>query len=124
MNLNFSQSTGVVSTDSGAIVGKGWAGNGEGKNNPAMQEVHSVGPLPRGVYSVGQWEENHPGLGPIVAHLTQIQGDAFGRDAFYIHGPAVNPSKYGQESKGCIVLPREYRLAVKARNPDTITVTE
>ena len=124
MNLNYSQSTGYISTDSGALIARGWAGNGDGKNNPSMQEVHNAGPLPRGVYKVGPWEENHPGLGPLVAHLEQIEGDTFGRSPFYIHGPAVDPAKYGQESRGCIVIPRDMRMAVRARNPDTITVTE
>lgn len=124
MNLNFSQSTGNITTDSGALVAKGWAGNGDGKNNPNMQSVHNVGPLPQGVYRVDPWEENHGGLGPIVAHLEQISGETFGRSAFYIHGPSMDKAHYGQESKGCIVIPRDQRLAVRARKPDTITVTK
>jgi hypothetical protein len=124
MNLNYSQTTGHLTKDSGEFIAEGWAGNGKGKNNPSMQNAKSVGPLPRGIYQVGPWEELHTGLGPLVAHLTMISGESFGRDAFYIHGPAVDPSHYGQESKGCIVIPREGRKCVKCLNPTTITVTE
>lgn len=123
MILEFSQSTGNVRKDGGVLVASGWAGRGDGKNNPDAQHLRSFGPLPRGLYKVGPWEDEHPGLGPIVARLTQVEGDTYGRNAFYIHGPAMNPDKYGQESKGCIVLPRPGRLAVQALAPDFIRVT-
>lgn len=124
MNLNYSQSTGVITTDEGGVITTGWAGNGEGKNNPRMQAVMSVGPLPQGIYGVGEWEETHAGLGPLVARLIQFRGKTFNRAAFYIHGPAVDPEHRGQESKGCIVIPRPGREAVQFLNPLTITVTE
>jgi hypothetical protein len=122
MNLNYSQTTGRITKDDGDLVTEGWAGNGEGKNNPAMQGVHSVGPLPQGVYRVDPWEEQHGHLGPIVAHLCMISGDPMGRDAFFIHGPSMGEN-FGQESKGCIVIPREGRKCVKCLQPDTLTVT-
>lgn len=126
MNLNYSQSSGAITKDDGTLVTHGWAGHGNGKNNPTMQDQHELGPLPRGVYAVGKWEARHGNLGPIVASLTQTSGNTFGRSAFYIHGPDTNPKEYGQESKGCIVIPRPGRLAVKALlvgPSDTITVT-
>lgn len=121
--LNYSQSTGTWTKDGGAVIAHGWAGNHEGKNNPEMQHVHSVGPLPRGLYKVGPWEEMHPGLGPIVAHLEQVEGETFGRSAFYIHGPAQDPAHYGQESKGCTVVPHAERVGIRALNPDFVRVT-
>ena len=121
MNLNFSQTTGRITKDDGEEVAIGWSGRGEGKANPAMQDVHSTGPLPKGVYRVDPWEEQHGHLGPLVAHLTMIQGDSFGRDAFYIHGPST--TNYGEESMGCIVVPRVGRQCVKCLAPATITVT-
>lgn len=120
--LTFQQSTGEVRDAEGAFIAKGWAGHGEGKNNPHLQDIHNIGPLPQGLYFVGPWEELHHGLGPWVAHLEQIEGDTFGRSAFYIHGPAVDPSRFGQESKGCIVLPRASRMIVKALAPDQVRV--
>lgn len=120
--LAYSQTTGELRTADGELVAKGWAGHGAGKNNPAMQAAHSVGPLPQGRYSVGPWESLHAGLGPMVARLTQVDGETFGRDGFYIHGPALDPIKHGEESKGCIVIPRPGREEVKNLNPAFVEV--
>ena len=112
LTLTYSQSTGALVDADKGVVAQGWAGNGEGKNNPAMQEVHEVGPLPQGLYDLGPWEQFHPGLGPLVCRLTQVEGETFGRDGFFIHGASqvLDPAHgYGQESKGCLVLPRSQR---------------
>jgi len=111
MHLNYSQTTGQMTTDDGADLAHCWAGHGDSKNNPADQAKKSVGPLPQGLYTVQGWFA-HPRLGPLVAKLTQIEGETFGRDAFYIHGPSKDPAEYGQESKGCIVIPRIWRQRV------------
>ena len=109
----FSQSAGTV-TLNGRIIAKGWAGNGAGKCNPAAQAQRGVGPLPRGTYTLGPWEENHGALGRMVSRLIpDATNEEFGRDGFFIHGPSMDPARYGQESKGCIVLPRLDRLAVR-----------
>lgn len=120
MNLTYNQTNGHLTNDDGVIVAEGWAGNGDGKNNHAMQDVKSIGPLPCGVYSVGEWEAMHPGLGPLVVHLVQVEGDTFGRDGFYIHGPSFK--NYGEESKGCIIVPRPMRNYLRNLRPETITV--
>jgi hypothetical protein len=112
-NLVYRQSTGEITLNNG-LVAIGWAGKGKGKNNHEMQNVRCVGPLPCGWYTIEAWEVSHPGLGPMVAHLRPDPGnEMFGRDAFYVHGAAMDPSHYGQESKGCIVVPRTDRLKVK-----------
>ena len=123
MNLNYAQSTGKLTLDDGTLVAVGWAGRGPGKNNPALQAVKSTGPLPQGVYTVGEWHD-HPRLGLMVARLIQTEGETFGRDEFFIHGASRNLDKFGQESKGCIVLTHTEREEVKDLNPMTITVTE
>jgi len=120
--LTYKQSTGEVRDEQGAFVALGWAGNTAGKNEPTMEHVRCIGPLPAGLYQVGPWEAQHPGLGPWVARLTQIEGETFGRDAFYFHGPSMDPAHYGQESKGCIVLPRVGRDRVRALAPDQVRV--
>ncbi len=101
----------------GTFVALGWAGNGLGKNNPSWQHQKNEGPLPRGIYEVGPWEDEHAGLGPFVASLKQIQGETYGRSGFYFHGPAMDSAKFGQESRGCIVVPRAGRLKVKELTP-------
>ena len=112
--LIFSQTNGGVTADDGTAIATGWSGHGEGKNNPAMQFVRCVGPLPQGWYTIDPWEMSHPVLGPMVAHLTpDPDNDMQGRNAFYFHGPSSDPSKYGQESEGCIVVPHFPRQAIK-----------
>ena len=111
--LVFSQTTGIMSLN-GRPVAQGWSGNHVGKGNPDMQMVHCVGPLPQGLYTLDGWEDQHPHLGPMVTHLTPDPDNVmFGRDAFYIHGPALDPAEYGQESMGCIVIPHAQRQAIK-----------
>ena len=131
MNLNFSQSTGVITQDNGVVVTTlAFAGNNYrpdhnpagimGRNNPAMQDVPFIGPLPQGLYRVGEWGMHHP-VGDNSAPLTQIGGESFGRSAFFIHGPGgADPSN---SSEGCIVIPHDDRLRLIALNPSTITVT-
>lgn len=116
--LTFSQTSGLVTDEVGNHVALGWSGNHDGKGNPAMQAVHCVGPLPQGLYRVDPWEEQHGHLGPMVAHLEQVEGETHGRDGFYFHGPAQDPKHYGQESMGCIVVPRSGRLKVREAAPE------
>jgi len=113
--LKYHQSTGFITlNNSQNIVAKGWAGKGDGRNNPAMQTEHCLGPLPQGWYTIGGWEEHHNELGPMVAALWPDESnEMFGRDSFYFHGPSMDPAEYGQESKGCIVLPHAQRQKVK-----------
>lgn len=130
MNLTFSQSQGTITQDDGTLVtDQAFAGNDsrpgvnpthiQGRNNPDAQGIHKIGPLPQGVYTLGAWEE-HPRLGPICSPLTQISGETFGRDAFYIHGPSS--LDYANSSEGCIVVPHVPREAIMNLAPDTITV--
>lgn len=121
MNLNYCITNGKITQEDGTLVATGWAGHGAGKNNPEMVSVKDVGPLPPGTYQVGAWGL-HGEVGPLSAILTQIQGETYGRNDFLIHGPDMDASKYGEESKGCIVVPRTDRLRVIALKPQTITV--
>ena len=135
--LIYSQSTGIISRN-GLQLGHGWAGNDfrpienptgiQGKNNPAMQFKHKIGPLPQGFYTLDGWEPEHARLGPWVCHLTpdpenDMQGDSDApRDEFYMHGPDQDPAKYGHESEGCIVLLRADRMSVKTSGDTRLQV--
>ena len=121
LTLTWHQAGGLMTDPDGREVAQGWAGNHEGKNNPAKQAVHDLGPLPQGLYKVGQWQD-HPHLGHMVSHLEQIEGETYGRDGFFIHGASKDPEKLGQESKGCIVIPYQARLKVKEFSPSFIQV--
>ena len=133
LTLTYSQADGTLTNDEGNVIANGWAGHGQGKNNPFMENVHNIGPLPRGLYRVGPWGCGDPtkpdyvkgypkNLGPLIASLTQIEGETYGRSDFFIHGPDRDPAHYGQESRGCTVVPRPQREVVHNLAPDFIRV--
>lgn len=87
-----------------------WAGNGEGKNNPEMEKVKEIGPLPKGSYLIMP-PVDHPRLGPFALRLIPDETNhMYGRSDFWVHGPSKNPSRYGNESKGCIIMDRVKRI--------------
>ena len=97
----YSQPDGNLSQD-GAPIGAGYSGFAAGKNNPSMQEVHDIGPLPRGRYSIGPPHDTAE-HGPHVMALTPDAGtDMFGRAGFLIHGDSL--AHPGAGSHGCIDL--------------------
>ena len=110
----FSQSTGQMSYQPPASIGggppqpigQGYSGNGPGLNNPAMQNVQNVGPLPQGTYTIGPQQDN--------GNLTQSMrltpdpaNQMFNRDRFLIHGPHANDQQ--DSSNGCPVFNRNIR---------------
>lgn len=114
--FTYIQDSGLILDETGNTVAKGWAGHGPDKNNPASQGSVSKGPLPCGLYAVGYWHD-HPRLGPLAAELIQVEGEDFGRDAFFMHGASNDPQKFGQESEGCVVTPRVGRQQVANNKP-------
>jgi RHS repeat-associated protein len=59
----YSQSTGQLTyvddqTGAHTPIGSGYAGNGPGLNNPNMQNVPDIGPLPQGTYTIGPQQNN------------------------------------------------------------------
>ena len=115
----YRQSTGEL-TYNGQHVATGYSGAGIGKNDPDMQDVKNVGPVPQGQYSVGP-QHYSPNVGPGAMNLTPLPGtDTYGRTLFRVHGDDIlHP---GQGSAGCIVLPPNIRSQL-AHSPDhTLTV--
>ena len=112
MTWTWNQSNGILSHD-GKYVATGYSGHGSGVNNPSMQNVPNVGPLPRGAWTIGEMIPKHPDLGPVVMPLEPDEGtDTFGRGGFFIHGDDVRAPGMEEGSKGCIVLPRVARQAM------------
>lgn len=107
----YEQATGNLLHD-GKAVGQGYAGKGDGKNNPSMQDCRGVGPLPRGFYKINAPIDTKT-HGPYVMWLTpDAHNDMCGRSAFGIHGDSVvHP---GDASEGCIILPRLARQGIWA----------
>ena len=85
-------------------IGTGYSGHGVGLNNPDMQNVRDVGPIPQGIYDIGGATTTR---GPLTLPLTRQGTDTFGRDSFRIHGD--NSSDNQSASKGCIILRRSIR---------------
>jgi hypothetical protein len=98
--------TGAISR--GNFIGMGYSGNGEGKNNPAMEGVPDVGPIPRGSWTIEGPPANTSEHGPFVLRLAAKDGTStLGRDGFLIHGDAV--AAPGTASKGCVIQGRTTR---------------
>lgn len=115
----YKQKTGELSYE-GRLECIGYSGAGPGKNNPDMQSVRNVGPIPVGLYRVGP-PFDHPLRGPYALRLTPVQGtDTLGRSGFLMHGDSK--LKPGTASKGCIIAPRKSREAVALSGDDLLKV--
>lgn len=84
-------------------LGTGFAGLEDGRNNPAMEQVKSYGPLPRGEYEM-RIVEHKRFRAPAIALTPEKETETFGRSGFYIHG--------GTKSHGCIVINGALRRAI------------
>jgi Protein of unknown function (DUF2778) len=102
------------------VLGSGYSGFGEGKNNPAFQDVPSVGPIPQGRYLIrGAFDS--PTHGPVAMPLVpDASNQMFGRSEFLIHGDSL--AAPGSASKGCIILPRGVREAINASEDKLLVV--
>lgn len=95
---------------SGYDDGDGVPEPGEGKNDPAAQHLRGVGPIPVGMWVIGE-PFFHPHAGPYVMRLTPVSGtETYGRSGFLIHGDSK--AKPGSGSHGCIVMSREMRMKI------------
>lgn len=104
----YSQTTGNLYINGDDVpIAVGYSGFGQGKDNPDLQDVHNVGPIPVGLYNIGP-AYDHPELGPVVMNLEPtITTNTFGRSEFRIHGDSKEHP--GSASHGCIILPRSIR---------------
>lgn len=119
MRAHFEQATGLFIIDTPLPLRcVGYAGRGSGRNNPDLQSVRSVGPLPVGTYEVGA-PFSHPRLGVLSFPLKPFPGQAmFGRSGFYIHGD----NAAGDASRGCIILPRWMRQQIATQSVKELRV--
>jgi hypothetical protein len=109
MRWTYQQSTGLLENADRSMVATGYSGHGEGKNNPAMQDRHNIGPIPQGLYRVGNLQQTAQ-HGPDVRALDpHPENRMFGRGGFMVHGDSiVNP---GEASEGCIIMPKSIRVS-------------
>jgi hypothetical protein len=118
MTWTYSQSSGEISLDN-TFVGRGYSGTHEGRNNPEMESVEDVGPIPAGFYSIGEAYDDIGALGPCVMALDPADGtETFGRTAFRIHGDNVQHDA----SHGCIIMPPAVRHEIASSTDRALLV--
>lgn len=117
MTWTYRQTNGEIDHE-GTFQGTGYSGYKEGRNNPAMESVVGIGPVPKGQYRIGP-AYSHPRLGPCVMNLIPVGHDAHGRSAFRIHGN----NKTDDASHGCIILGPAIRRSIANSGDDVLLVT-
>jgi Protein of unknown function (DUF2778) len=106
----YSQKSGELDPD-GNKVATGYSGAGSGKNNPELQNVHNVGPIPQGHWAITGPPADTKTHGPYVLRLTpELETETFGRSGFLMHGDSKE--RPGTASQGCIIVPRAVREQV------------
>lgn len=108
MNWQYHQPTGELFYG-GKLIGTGYSGMPpKGKNNPAAQSIHNVGPIPRGWYAIIGPPRDTPQHGPFVLWLEPDHAnEMFSRSGFLLHGDSL--AHPGSASEGCIVIALEIR---------------
>lgn len=102
------------------LIAHCYSGFGVGKNNPALQHVPDVGPLPCAVYIIGKPYDSKL-RGPFCLPLTPKPGSQmFGRSAFLFHGDSKEHP--GHASHGCIIGPRSTREFLWSTGERLVTV--
>lgn len=115
----YHQRTGVIERAKTKYTGA-YAGHRVGKNNPDMQMVRGIGPLPQGSYRIQSPRDSHR-VGHYAMPLSPLaETQTYGRTAFYIHGD--NPSHVGDSSTGCIVIGRQQRQRIWASGDHQVDV--
>ena len=119
----YHQSTGDIYYLNGVIapVETAYSGYGSCKNNPDMQGIKSLGPIPIGDYQVGDVTTIHNGsIKNAIPLVPFASNHMFGRDGFFMHGDGtVEP---GKASEGCIVCSLQTRLKVASSRPTVLHV--
>ena len=119
-DVTYSQSTGALTVGTNTLFAKGYSGHGLGLNNPVMQDVIGVGPIPQGDYVLGAFFDDLGGKGPVVCHLYPASSNRmFNRAGFMIHGD--NEEMNHTASDGCIILNFNVRLFL-SKHSDTIKI--
>jgi len=115
MSWTWIQQTGQMFGPDGVLLAEGYAGHGSGLNNPYMQHVQGLGPLPCGRYTISPLEATHTtAAGHVLidsaALIPDPANEMFGRSGFRIHGRKSLEDR--EASNGCIVLDHEPRMKV------------
>jgi len=106
----YSQNSGELQHN-GKHVATGYSGAGQGKNNPAMENVSNVGPIPHGEWTIAGPPIDTKDHGPYVLRLNPTsETETHGRSGFLMHGDSKESP--GCASQGCVIMPRAVREEV------------
>jgi hypothetical protein len=119
----YAQKTGELQQN-GEHIATGYSGAGPGKNNPEMENVHNLGPIPRGDWAIVGPPINTAEHGPFVLRLDPAANtQTFERNGFLMHGDSIESP--GRASQGCVIMPRSVREQVwKSGDRDLKVVAE
>jgi len=119
----YAQKSGELQHD-GEPVATGYSGAGPGKNNPDLEKVPNVGPIPQGDWTITGPPVDTAQHGPYVLQLKPAPDTpTFGRSGFLMHGDSKESP--GNASQGCVILPRSAREQVwKSGDRDLKVVAE
>lgn len=116
----YSQLTGRMYDLDGDLKGVGYSGKGKGKNNPALQEVAFVGPIPCGFYTIGAPFDSAKHGPYCLPLIPDKDNQMFGRSEFLIHGDAFDHP--GAASEGCIIQARDVREMIHKSGDNRLQV--
>jgi len=114
------QKTGILYRPDGSRCSQCYSGRGDGMNNPAMQNVKNEGPIPCGLYTFGEVNDEK---GPLTIRLVPHEyNQMFGRSGFLMHGD--NHLTNHTASEGCIIADNATRALVAAAKGQTLRVID
>ncbi|MGH7441506.1 MAG: tlde1 domain-containing protein [bacterium] len=119
MGWSYFSGTGILIGPDAAVYTNLYSGHGEGLNNPILEAVPDVGPIPAGSWTIGT-AFHSPQTGPMSIPLTP-QDLVHGRTGFFIHGDEIAHAGEHLASHGCIIAPLAIRELICA-SPDKLLV--
>lgn len=103
MPWRYEQSTGRLYRPDGVLFSSGYSGRDWAANQPVLQHIQNLGPIPQGRYRMTNFFPTTEGRGPKVIKLMPEPGTTtFNRSGFLIHGDNAANDRSG--STGCIIV--------------------
>jgi hypothetical protein len=120
--FTYEQLTSKLRNSEDKIIGIGYSGaRPDGYNNPSMQGVENVGPIPCGRFRIVGPPFDSPKHGKYVLHLVPDAATrafilSLGRDpdTFLMHGDSIRLP--GTASEGCVIQAHDVRVMVWTAN--------
>jgi hypothetical protein len=118
----YEQSSGRWIDPQGLLLATGYAGVGIGLNEPELQSEPFVGPIPEGLYLIGEPRDTIK-HGPYALPLTpDAANEMYGRSDMMVHGDEIAHPGQHLASEGCIILPRPIREQIWASGDRALNV--